>query len=256
MSWNTLRPQFQDPEVRRALALGVDRQTIVDTLWFDYAKLGLSPIPSNFWAHNTQIEPWPYDPAEARRVLTEKGWIDTNRNGIRDKDGVEFEFELTTSPGDPVRWDAIQMIQAQLREVGVEVAARRIEFNALNALNLDHNYDATLASLMVDTTLNLEYGFHTRAIDQSYNYGSYSNPEVDLLIEQVSAKLDPFEAEPLLHRLQSIIHQEQPMLFLWEPTRLVAVRSEVNDVEPNMLSIYFNLREWSKEGSPADDRLE
>ena len=65
VAWNNERPLFADPEVRRALTLAIDRQTIVDTVLGEYGRVATSPIMSNVWAHDRSIEPWPYDPAEA-----------------------------------------------------------------------------------------------------------------------------------------------------------------------------------------------
>ena len=253
ITWNTLRPEFAKAEVRRALALAIDRATIVDTLWHGHAKVGSSPIVSTFWAYNDKLVPWAHDPEEARRILDAHGWIDRDGDGIRERDGEPFSFELTTNPGDQTRWDAMQMIRAQLSEVGIEVLPRRIEYKALNVLNLDHDYDATVTAFLMDTTLDLSYAFHSDAAENGYNFGAYKNAEVDRLIEEVNAQLDPRNAEPLLHRIQEILHQEQPVLFLWEPDSLVAARVDLENVYPNMISEYFNMREWSKVSNSARD---
>src|SRR6185295_9876680 len=71
--WNNEHPPFSDPEVRRALTLGIDRQTIVETLWGEYGRIATSPIMTSVWAHDKSLRPWPYDPAEARRILAAKG---------------------------------------------------------------------------------------------------------------------------------------------------------------------------------------
>ncbi len=253
VSWNTLRPQFDDPEVRRALALAIDRQTIVDTLWHGYAVVGWSPIVSSFWAVDRDIEPWPYDPELAKSILDDRGWIDRDGDGVRERDGVPFRFELTTNPGDATRWDAMLMIQAQLRGVGIEAVPRRIEYQTLNALNYAHDYEATVSAFLMDTTLDLGYAFHSRSIDGGFNFGSYRNDEVDRLVDLVANQLDYRASEAPLHRLQEILHQEQPLLFLWEPSHLVAARAELENLQPNMISEHFHLWEWSK-SAPAEDR--
>ena len=245
VTWNTQRPQFADAEVRRALALAIDRQTIVDTIWYGYARVGSSPIVSSVWAHNRDIEPWPYDPERARTLLERNGWIDSDGDGVRDKDGVAFSFELTTTATNQERWDTAQMIAAQLKEVGIEARPRRIEFRTLNALNLEHDYDATIGAFLIDTSLDMSYSFHST--DGGYNYGQYSNPEVDRLTEIIRSASDLKQVEAELHQLQSIIHHDQPMLFLWEPRRILAHRSDLRNVNPNAISEYSRLREWSRQ---------
>ncbi|REJ79839.1 MAG: hypothetical protein DWQ36_22530 [Acidobacteria bacterium] len=247
ISWNLERPWFDDPRARRALVHAVDRQAIVDTLWFGYATVSDSPVVSWFWAHNDALEVPRHDPAAARRLLDEAGWRDSDGDGVRERDGVDFRFELTTNPGNETRWDAMQLIQAQLAEVGVRAELRQIEFNTLNAQNLAHDYDATVVAFAMDTSLDLSYAFSSDAIDNGYNFGSYRNAEVDRLLEENASYTDLAQMLPNLLRIQEILNQDQPVLFLWEPRSFVATRNGLTDVEPNLLNEFFNLAEWSKQ---------
>jgi peptide/nickel transport system substrate-binding protein len=254
LSWNLRQPQglFAEPEVRRALAHAIDRQAIVDTLWFGYARVASSPILSSVWAHNPRVRPWPFDPQRARQLLERHGWIDRDGDGVREKDGVRFSFELTTNSGNQQRADAMQMIRTQLLAVGVDARPRTIELQRLTAMNAAHEYDATVTAFAIDTSLDLTYAFHTSAIEGGFNYGGYSNPEVDRLIGEFNAAVDQREALPLLHRLQELIHRDQPFLFLWEPYRLVAHRADLEAVSSNALSEYYHLREWHR-SDPASE---
>ena len=83
------------------------------------------------------------------------------------------------------------MIQEQMRRVGIDVQVRRMEFNTLVDKNLEHDFDATLGAWGIDTSLDLTYAFHTDSIDNGYNFGSYSNPEVDRLIDDFRRQTDP-----------------------------------------------------------------
>ncbi|HVS63591.1 MAG TPA: ABC transporter substrate-binding protein [Thermoanaerobaculia bacterium] len=244
ISWNTRRPYFNTARMRRALAHAVDRQALVETLWFGHARVASSPIISSVWAHDRNLRPLPHDPQRAEQLLGQEGWVDGDGDGIREREGVPLSFVLTTNPGNAVRWEALQMIREQLLRVGVEARPELVEYHKLNAMNLAHDYDATLTAFLIDTSLDLTYALHTRAIDNGYNYGGYSNPEVDRLIDEANAALDPLEARPLYHRLQQIVQRDQPLLFLWEPSRLVAVRDGYR-VHPNSLGEYYALREWT-----------
>ncbi|HVS15333.1 MAG TPA: ABC transporter substrate-binding protein [Thermoanaerobaculia bacterium] len=256
VSWNTRQPYFNSAALRRAMAHAVDRQAIVDTLWFGRAKVATSPIISSVWAHDRSLRPLRYDPEGAQRILTQEGWVDRDGDGIREKDGLPFSFTLTTNPGNSVRWEAMLMIQEHLRRVGVEAKPELIEYNKLNAMNLAHEYDATLSAFLIDTSLDLTYALHTRAIDNGYNYGSYSNPEVDRLIDEANAQIDPQRARPFYVELQRIVQRDQPLLFLWEPSRLVAVRHGFDHVRPNALGEYTNLREWAVAEAPDEGQAD
>ena len=248
--WNTLRAPFDDPEIRRALTLAIDRQSLVDTLFRGYARVASSPIPSNIWAHDHALKPLPYDPAETRRILAAKGFADRDGDGVLERDGRPFVFELTTNSSNRIRTAALVLIQEQLRKVGVAATPRTIEIHALTESNLAHDFDATLSGWAVDTTLDLKPYFHSSESAGGYNFGSYRNSEVDRLLDTARRAPTPEAAQPDLLRLQQILGLEQPYTFLWEPQRLCAVRADLEEVRPNALSAYFNLAEWHRRATP------
>ncbi|MDQ1348527.1 MAG: bac 5 protein [Acidobacteriota bacterium] len=251
ISWNGLRAPFDDPEVRRALTLAIDRQALIDALFKGYARVASSPIPSNIWAHDPTLRPLPYDPAAARRILEQKGFRDLDGDGIVERRGRPFVFELTTNSSNRIRTAALVMIQEQLRQVGVAATPRTIEIHSLTEANTAHEYDATISGWAIDTTLDLKPYFHSSASAGGYNFGSYRNAEVDRLLEAARRAATPESALPDLLRLQQILHAEQPYTFLWEPQRLCAVRADLIDVRPNSISAYFNLPEWQRRAAPG-----
>ncbi len=241
--WNTERPVFDDARTRRALAHGVNRQQIVDTLWGDLANPHESLISSWHWSH-TQRDPLPYDPERARALLDEAGWTRT-ADGTRQRNGLPLRFELTTNPGNNERWDAMRMIADDLEALGVTVENRRIDFQQLNALNANHDFDATLTAFSMDTSLELGTLLHTESIDNGYNFGSYSNAEADRHIEAIRALTDIADATVHVQAIEDILRTEQPFLFLWEPMQLLASSNDV-EVITDLVAPFSNLHLWSR----------
>ena len=244
IQWNVSRPLFAEREVRQALAMGIDRQAITDSLYHGYAAPSYSPFTTNVWAHHKGLEPWPYDPVRAREILARHGWTDSDGDGILDRDGKPFRFELVTNTGNKVRMDLMLMVKEQLKLVGVEVDIRAMEFTALLVPLRNHDFDAVVAAFAMDTSLNTYHYFHSRAIDDGYNWGVYSNPEVDRLIENIEQQVDQLAAKPLYDRLQEVLHEDQPGVFLYESRRLSGIRNTLRDVDPNAISSFFHLRRW------------
>jgi len=244
LCWNTARPLFAEPEVRRALTMAIDRRGLIEALWHGYAGPSVSPIISTVWAHDRELEPWPYDPGAAREILARHGWKDSDGDGVLDRDGQRFSFELTTNAGNTLRADALVLIQEQLARVGIEARPRFLEMNTLVSANLAHDFDATLGAWGIDTTLDLSYAFHSASIEGGYNYGAYSNPEVDRLLDTIAEVETPDAAGPLFLEVQRILHQDQPYTFLWEPMRIVGIRDRLRDARSNPLYTYFALEEW------------
>lgn len=246
LCWNLSRPLFASKEVRQALTMAIDRQEIIDALYHGYAQLTESPYMSNIWAHNKNLEVWPYDPGRAKELLAAQGWVDTDGDGTIDRDGQPFRFELVTNADNRLRRDIVVMVQDHLKRIGIDVAQLRfMEFNSLLALEQTHDFDASLVSMGIDTSLNLNYFFHTKsASPDGYNFGVYSNPEVDRILEEIQEQTDPKLAKPLYDRLQVLLHEDQPVTFLYEPKRIVGIHKSLRNVNPNAITTYFHLRDW------------
>jgi peptide/nickel transport system substrate-binding protein len=235
--------------VRRALTLAIDRQALVDTLWKSYARVALGPILADVWARHPDLAPWPYDPAEAKRLLAGAGFADRDGDGVVERGGRPFRFELTTNSSNRVRSDALVLIQEQLRRVGVDAVPRTLEIATLTERNLAHDFDATLSGWAVDTTLDLRPYFHSsEAENGGYNFGSFRDAELDRLLDAVRLEPELARARPLFARIQEILHRDQPYTFLWEPQRLAAARRDLEELEPNALSPLFNLSRWWRRG--------
>lgn len=242
--WNSRLPQFSDPDVRRALTLGIDRQRLVDALWGSYARLSSSPVINGIWAHDSTLQPLPYDPQESKRLLASKGWKDSDGDGVLDRVGHPLRFELLTNAGNSIRADAAVMIQQQLKSIGVDVRPRQIDLNTMNEKAGKHEFEAMIQAFAIDTSLDLAYAFSTDSIANGSNFSSYSNPEVDRLLQQARAMSEPAQAKPILDQLQQILYRDQPFTLLWEPQRLDGASRRLQDAEPNAISAFFNVRHW------------
>jgi peptide/nickel transport system substrate-binding protein len=242
--WNNEHPLFRDPEVRRALTLAIDRPTIVQTVLGPYGKVADSPILTSVWAHDPSVHPLPYDPKEAARILAAQGWKDTDGDGVLDKDGKPFAFELLVNTGNQLRSDASVMIQSQLQKVGIRATPRQIEFNTLGAAMQSGRFEASIMGYTIDTSLDLFSNFHSQAIQEGSNYPRYRSPEMDRLLETAQAQPDLAAERPYLYQIQQKVQRDQPLTFLWESQRLTAVNRRLRNTHPTATFSFFNLQEW------------
>ena len=242
--WNTTRPMFEDAATRRALTHGIDRQAIIDSLYYGYAAPSHSPFTTDVWAHNDQLTPWPYDPAKARQLLAQAGWSDGDGDGILERGGKPFHFVLLTNSENDLRRNIVIMLQEQLKQIGISVELRLMEFNAMFGPLNAHDFDAVVMAMAMDTSLNTDYFFHTRGIEDGYNWGSYSNAELDQEIDAIESMIDPQAAKPHFDRLQEILHEEQPLTFLYQGVRTCGARNELQGLQPNALNSFFKMRLW------------
>jgi peptide/nickel transport system substrate-binding protein len=244
VAWNLRRPPFDDAAVRRALTMAIDRRQLVDALWRGRAEVAAGPVPSYVWARDRELTPWPYDPDRARALLAERGFADRDGDGVVERDGAPFAFELLTNAGNRLRADAAVLIQEHLARVGVRVVPRQLELNALTELNLVGDFDATLLGWAIDTTLDFRPYFHSAEQAEGWNFVGLAHPEIDRALDDVRAALDAASTREPLVRLQRLLHEEQPYTFLWEPPRLAAARAGIDGVEISPLSGLASLPRW------------
>jgi peptide/nickel transport system substrate-binding protein len=245
ISWNTSRPLFSDARARRAMTMAIDRQAILEGLLPGSGRPSSGPILSFMWASDPSLKPLPYDPDGAKRLLHELGWEDRDGDGILDRDGIPFRFELETNQGSSLRSDVVEMVAEQLRRIGVEAVPRVFEFGAFVERHEKHDYDAFVSSWRESTKVDLKSAFHSESRAGAYNYGLYSNPELDRILDRARMESDRQAARKLWWRAQQIIVQDQPCTFLFERDRINAVPRSLKGLHPSPRSAYAGLEQWS-----------
>jgi len=244
VAWNRVRPPLDDREIRRALTLAIDRPEIIRTVWGEYADECTSPIVPLLWAFDPDIEPWAVDPSAARAALAARGYEDHDGDGVLDRDGKPFHIELLVNDAQN-RIDVVTLVQAQLKHVGVDVDLRVLEYGTYVGRVMATDFDAAFVEWKVPTKVDLTGLFHTRSMrPNGFNFVSYSNPEVDRLIDDALSMPDMERARPLWNRAQRAIYADQPYTFIAVPQELTAVDGRFCNVHPNAISFFVNLPGW------------
>jgi peptide/nickel transport system substrate-binding protein len=234
IGWNGSAPPFDDPALRLAMTLGIDRQALVEDLLYGYGRVGVGPLPSSYWGADRDLRPWPHDPAQARRILSDSGYSTTG-------EGRVLEFELLTNSGNRVREEMLVKIQEQLSRIGVRVHARPLEMRTMREKVMTGEYDAYLGSWVFVGKVEIGPFFGSSAVPpHGYNVVFYRSSEVDGLLQRLHETTDWQESKPILDAIQRRIHRDQPYSFLYEARRVVAhgprLRGVVIDVPSDPLA--------------------
>ncbi|UCC83513.1 MAG: hypothetical protein JSW46_00855 [Gemmatimonadota bacterium] len=254
INWNGRRTFFQDPKVRRALTLAIDRQRIVDVARQGLGSVAQGPVPPFHWAYHSDMEPLPHDPERARALLDSAGWLDGDGDGVREKDVYEASFELKTNQGNPTREQILTLVQADLAKVGVRANLQIQEGQSLRAdiTNSERRFDAFALGWSADFNLDDRIIFACSQLDGPYQWASYCNRRVDEILDQVAILEDRSRALPLWHEYQEILQWEQPYTFLYYDVRANAVRERVRDVGMDIRGDFTSVKDWWI--APADRR--
>jgi len=208
---NVKEGPFADKRVRQAANLAIDKQAIVENILQGTADIAAGPTPPAFaWAYNEDLEAYPHDPERARALLDEAGY-----------DGETVTFFVTEGGSgmlDPVAMGTA--IQADLREVGMDVAIETYEWNTfLGEVNpgLEGKADMAQMAWTTNDPDTLPYlALRTEAWPDAggFNSGYYSNEEVDRLLEEARTATDQGRRADLYRQMQEIVQEDAPWVFV------------------------------------------
>lgn len=245
MGLNLKNPLFADRRVRQALALAMDRDQLVTGLTLGLGHRLSGPYAIRSWAYNQRVEPWPYDPERARRLLKEAGWS-TGADGRLVKDSRPFAFTLMTNQGNKIRALCAEVIQQQLKRLGISVEVRIIEWSTFLREYIDKkSFDAVVMGW--NTGLdpdNFSIWHSSQQGPGQYNFVSYANPEVDRLLVEGRRTFDLKKRAAIYHRLHALIAEDVPYVFLYCPDNLVAIHKRFVGPEVAPAGIGWNFRQW------------
>lgn len=261
VAWNSRRPQLADARVRRALTLGTNRRAIVDAILGGYGNIANASVPTFHWAYDASLDhELAYDPAAARRLLDEAGWVDRDGDGVRENgEGQRLSITVKSNDGNQTRADIAELLQAQLAQIGVEIHPELVEWNTmLDQVMNRKDFDAVVFGWVADFRIDDTDLFHSRRIDGAYALSGTQNPEIDRLLDTLQVMLDHEEALPYWHEYQRAVMEEQPYLFLYFGQRLDGVNKRLQDVVMDVRGEWISVRNWwipedqRKYGSVAD----
>jgi peptide/nickel transport system substrate-binding protein len=200
--------------------------------------------------YNNDIKPVPYDPKKAEELLADAGWFDSDGDGILDKDGKKFEFELLTREMPPTM-PAMQhclLMQQNLKKLGIKMEIRKLEWTAFLDKVDRGDFDVCRLGWALSSPPNTQDNYqiwHSSQIGESgSNHIAYANKEVDQLLTDIRKELDPEKRKKMQIRFQEIIHEDQPYIFLWMPADFRAYNKKWQGVRFSVPRPCHSLPEW------------
>ncbi|MEW6357361.1 MAG: peptide-binding protein [Planctomycetota bacterium] len=216
IGWNANRDLFKDKRVRRALTHAINREEIVKYVLYGQGVEATGPFPPQMWYSNPSVKPIPYDPAKARELLAEAGWKDTDGDGVLDKDGKKFEFELLTNNGNPLRADVTVLVQRQLAELGIKATPRLMEWAVFIRDRITpRDFDACVLGWSLSYDPDVYEIWHSSQIPKGFNFVGYNNPDVDRLLEEGRLEYDREKRKNIYFKIHELIAEDQPYTFLY-----------------------------------------
>ena len=224
IGWNMRRKDvgperqfFADRRVRTAMTLLIPRERILREIHRGMGEIATGPFFSHGPFADRAIKPHPSSLERAQMLLDEAGWIDHDGDGVRDRDGVAFEFEYVIHNMRDYHQKVADIIKESVERAGVRVLIRKLDWAVFLDTIRDQRFDAVRLAWGDPSCIDAD-PFETWHSSQSEgggsNYVSYADDEVDRLIIQGRREVDLVKRQALYRKLHRILHREQPYTFL------------------------------------------
>ena len=203
---------FADKAVRQALLFALNRQQIVDAVFFGHGKVANSVEPPTSWAYKDKPKVlYTFDKAKAESLLDGAGWT-KGSDGIRAKGGLKLKFDMITNAGNKQRESMLQVMQQSWKDVGVEATPSLIQFPQLvsQIVNI-RTFDVFLVGFNWSNDPDEAPLYHSRnTVAGGFNGADFKNDQVDSILDQALGTLDKAKRKQLYEQFQDIMSEEVP----------------------------------------------
>jgi len=247
-------PAMLDVNVRKAVAMAIDFEAFNRDI-----NLGVVHQPGSFWDalpfyNDPPVQPYPYDPEGARQLLDAAGWVDSNGDGTRDKDGVEFVIQHGTTTRE-VRQELQAVAQQQLAEVGIKLEISNYDsdifWNGYGDGGVTYSGELDIqewsdASAFPDP--DIYYWLCSEIPSDDNPSGSNSfyicDEELDALIQLQATQLDAAERQKTISKINQIFHDKVYWIGIWQDPDVWAVSPRLANVKFSGVTPFYNIAEW------------
>ena len=238
LGFNLRLKKFQNPKVREAISLAVNREEMLKILFFKHAKVCNGPFLPETKAYNEKVKAPKQNIKKAKKLLHEAGYTKSN----------PLKFEIVTSNSSAIRPYAAQILQHQLKQVGIEVKLRVMEWQAfLNMVVFPHKFDTVLLGWGLSVTPDPYSIWHSDNDKKGgFNLVGYKNKKLDKMIEKSQTIVDREKLGVIWREMFKVITDDNPYLFLYIPNSITAVNKNIKNIDVAKSGIWHNYIKWEK----------
>jgi len=235
--FGTGNPALQDVEVRQAIRLGTDSDTLLEKVLGGLGDPGTSFIPASYpqWTLPTDdavVKEFAYDPEKAKAKLDAAGWT-VGEDGIRVKDGQKLSIRLTIDASDPTELAISQYFQPWMKEIGIDVQVVSTDSDTISAAAVSGDYDIYLSGWSIGPDPDYQLGINTCAAlptetdgTGATNQDGWCNAEFDKMYQEQRTETDPAKREAIVHDMLVLNYTDTAQITYWYASGLEAYRSD------------------------------
>ena len=246
-------PALKDVKVRQAIALAFNREKLVQDLLLGRTGVAATDWDNSPWV-DPSIEPWPYDPEQAKQLLDEAGWVDSNGDGTRDKDGVELVLKYGTTTRE-IRVDTQAVAQQDLAQVGIKLDLLSFDSDIFFSSYAEDGPSANFSLDIIEYSDSPSFPDPNTSVwrcsevpsDESpagVNTSGVCDEELEALFVQQETQVDFAERQETFYQISKYIYENVYWLGLWEDPDLFGFSERMLNVKMSGATAFFNVAEW------------
>ena len=218
----------------------INRELIVSELLKGYGRVITGPFYFQGSQNAPDIEPWPYDLVKAAALLDEAGWLDSDSDGMRDKNGIPFRFKFMYA-GDSVLYQQIaKVFKDKAAKVGIEVVPEPMEWSLVFDRITKRDFEAVIMGFSGDIQQDYYTLFHSsQTVKGGSNYVNFADERADFLLDENRETLDKRQRNELCQNFHRLLHHEQPYTFLFSRPSFRCVDKRFKNVNIYKLGLKY-----------------
>ncbi len=248
-------PILGDKAVRQAIATALDYDSIINDIFLGQGfRQSSNVMPAVSWAYDDTLAPYNFDVDAANALLDAAGWVDSNGDGVREKDGVDLSLSLITNAGNTTRVDLGTYVQDALSNIGIQVDFQAVEFGTMLDQMDAQTFDMYIigwTGLGPDPATDYPF-FHSGddVVGSGFNNVSYFNADVEQAMDEgrsvAGCALE--DRAPFYKQVQAQIKEDVPYIFITGSQSNVAYNNKWEGLDPKPWAasepVYWNTHEW------------
>lgn len=232
--FNTQAEPVNDQAVRQAVAYAINRERLVNDVLAGAGTIAHSILPEQSWAYEAGTK-YSHDPEKAKKLLDDAGIKDSDGDGMREMKAIILKISSSSRTVQQYS----QVIQSQLKEVGIPLEIESLEAQTMRAQVQGGQFILTTGIWIGGNTdpIFLKNLFSSSEIPTekrvALNRGRYKNDRVDALLDEAFKERDQAKAKALYKEAQEIISREIPLFPLWYPNNIIIASEKVGNIKMN-----------------------
>ena len=227
---------FSNKNVRKALAMSIDKRSIVDGILMGYGLPAHLPTSPEMWTYPKRPFFYKYNPKEAINILEAEGYTFDQETKTLKKGNTPITFKIITNKGNKDRELAATLIQKNMKEIGINVSIQLMEWSSFIDIvneNADpKKFDAVILGWSLGIDPDSYSIWHSRNYPKGFNFIGYKNKDVDDYLMMGRAELDREQRKIIYEEMYKLIAQDVPYIFLYYPESLVGLSKQIEGLSP------------------------